>query len=427
MRRVLILLLLATLVLVAVLPTPVLIHASTTPSDIYLVGPGGSGGTTTVATSTANSAALGTSSGVDQWLAESFMVNAGVVSQFTVKFGANTGSPTGTVTWEIDSDNLSIPGTQLNTGTFTPTVSSTNTVTVSSGSFLMDSTTYWLVLKSTTTQAAATSWQVNEDTANPYANGQRASTTNAGGTWSILSARDLSITVSTVSGAPPASLINNKLAQSFEVGAALTTSTTSLYLKKVGAPTGTMTLRIETDGGDFPSGNLFGSNATATVGESTLATSYGMITFTWSSPVQLSANQKYWLVLSTDRTDTSVYVALAADQVCGIGDLKHYTTYWAADQKLAEYNLNSYIPTATPTNTPTATFTPSPTFTPTPTFTPSPTYTPTPVLYYEATLSSGNAFRYDYNITAGDVMTGILLLVVIGIVMTVFVFGLIRK
>jgi hypothetical protein len=107
---------------------------------------------------------------------------------------------------------------------------------------------------------------------------------------------------------------DDKLAQSFEVTGTQTVGSVDLWLKKVGSPTGTMTLRIETDNSGEPSGTLAHTNLTATLAESGLGTSYADATFTFSTPASISGSTTYWLVLSTDRAvSESNYIQWGAD------------------------------------------------------------------------------------------------------------------
>lgn len=106
----------------------------------------------------------------------------------------------------------------------------------------------------------------------------------------------------------------DKLAQRFYFADVAFIDQARLYLKKVGSPTGTLTVRIETDADTGPSGTLVHANATATVAESTLSTSYGLITFTFPDTAQLPLNTNLWIVLSTDRAASGTnYVAWGAD------------------------------------------------------------------------------------------------------------------
>lgn len=100
-------------------------------SDVYIKGPDGAGAT--IATSASGSSGqIGTNSGgVIVRRAQSFTITAGIFTSFDVELGANNGSPTGTITWSIQTNSGSVPsGSVLSTGTWTPTPSSVNTINV---------------------------------------------------------------------------------------------------------------------------------------------------------------------------------------------------------------------------------------------------------------------------------------------------------
>ncbi len=277
-------------------------------TDVQLRGQSGAGATTTVDTANGTPHGMGNQSGGYYANAQSFQVTAGILSQFTVSFGANNGSPTGTVTWKVCADNSNAPGTVLSTGTFTPTPSANNTINVTGGAFLAASTKYWLMLYSTGTQSLDVYWRVNFNAAAPYANGNYAWAPSPYTSWTQSTGEDMTCTITT-----SAVTAYDKLAQSFQLSAGSTISAAALYLKKVGSPTGTMTLRLETDSSG-PSGTLADANATATVAESGLSTSLGSITFTFAGTFALSASTTYWLVLSTDRAASNTnYVIWGID------------------------------------------------------------------------------------------------------------------
>ena len=95
---------------------------------------------------------------------------------------------------------------------------------------------------------------------------------------------------------------NIKLAQSFQLPAAQTVSTLNLSLRKSGSPTGTVTLRIETDSAGLPSGTLANANATLTFAESTCdAGTWVWKSLSFGTAFTLSAATTYHIVLSTDR------------------------------------------------------------------------------------------------------------------------------
>lgn len=264
------------------------------------------GGTTTI-TASGTFAFIGDSSGTEYWSGQTFQVAAGKLTQFTYTLGANSGTPTGTLTWEICADGGTAPGTVLKTGTHTPTASAVNTVTVTDGPRLAASTTYWLVLKPTTDQSSGNRWNWTYSASSTYANGVLYFSTNAGSSWTTGGDATCSITTAAV-------VEKDKIAQGFQLAAGATVDMARLYLRKVGSPTGTMTLRIETDSAGSPSGTLADANATVTVAESGLGTSYALVDFDFGTDFSLSGSTQYWLVLSTDRTASATnYVQWGID------------------------------------------------------------------------------------------------------------------
>lgn len=298
---------------------------------VPLRGPSGAGGSTGNTTSSTASA-IGNYSGTDYELAQSFQIAAGRTSQFTCFFDANVGSPTGTVTYKICDDSSGDPGSELATGTFTPTASSNNTVTIPGELFLEASTTYWLWLKSTDAQSSGNYWQWKRNTTSSYADGEAKYTTNGGSSWAG-SFGDMYFSVTTA-----AVSVGDKLAQGFQVTGSQTVGSVQLYLKKAGSPADTMTLRIETDSGGDPSGTLVDANATTTLSESSLTTSYDDITFSFATAFSISGSTQYHIVLSTGRaTDTSNYVLWGADASSpsyANGEMKsEASSVWSAESK----------------------------------------------------------------------------------------------
>lgn len=130
----------------------------------------------------------------------------------------------------------------------------------------------------------------------------------------------------------------DKIAQSFQVSGTQILGRVSLYLRKIGAPGGGLTVRIETDNAGSPSGTLVHATATATVNESTLATTYGWVNFNFSNNFQLAGSTPYWMVLSTDRVASETnYVEWGADGSSPgytSGEMKsHNGTAWGAENK----------------------------------------------------------------------------------------------
>ena len=93
----------------------------------------------------------------------------------------------------------------------------------------------------------------------------------------------------------------DRIAQSFQISSSDTLNDVAIYLRRVGSPNGTLTIRIETDNAGSPSGTLADSNATATLSEAGLGASYGMVTVNFTD-FAISGSTKYWIVVSTSRT-----------------------------------------------------------------------------------------------------------------------------
>lgn len=90
---------------------------------------------------------------------------------------------------------------------------------------------------------------------------------------------------------------NSMDAQSFMVPRTDTTfSGYEIFVGKTGAP-GNITLRLETDSGNKPSGVAV-TNSTVTAAHATVSTTPGYVRFSTSSSVTLQANTRYWLRIS---------------------------------------------------------------------------------------------------------------------------------
>ncbi len=101
-------------------------------------------------------------------------------------------------------------------------------------------------------------------------------------------------------------------AQSFTVPAALSIKGLEVYLKKNAGTPGDITVRIETNATDHPSGTLVSSVATATI-TAFSATSYGWKSLEFSDLVDLSSGTTYWIVLKTAAAANDNNYVWAAD------------------------------------------------------------------------------------------------------------------
>lgn len=137
---------------------------------------------------------------------------------------------------------------------------------------------------------------------------------------------------------------NEKLAQSIQVTGDQSVGTIKLWLKKVGSPTGNLTVTIESDSSGAPSGSPISNGTAGTVAASTLSTSYGWITFTFSTPPTLTGSTTYWIVLDTsDSISETNYVQWGADGSApgyANGEMKSYaSSSWSAESKDACFDV----------------------------------------------------------------------------------------
>ncbi|PSN80999.1 hypothetical protein C8B47_03730 [filamentous cyanobacterium CCP4] len=271
---------------------------------------------------------------------QSFQVDTtSILAELRFTLSSNNGSPTGDLTWSVRADNAGEPGSILTTGGFTPTPSAENTVILTLGQQieLTASTLYWLVLEADdwASFADTTGYRWERSSSGTYADGSAGFF--ADGVWSDLAAFDHNFYVRTVEDP------KDKLAQTFTLASETTLHALDLYLKKIGSPTGTLTVRIETLSGGDPTGTLVDANATGTVLESSLGTSYADVTINFADSFTLSAGT-YAIVLSTDRTaSASNYVAWGADGsspgYAGGEMLSEESSVWASESKDAIFAL----------------------------------------------------------------------------------------
>lgn len=87
-------------------------------------------------------------------------------------------------------------------------------------------------------------------------------------------------------------------AQGFQVAAAVKMKGVSVYLKKSEGTPGDITVRIETDNTNVPSGTLVNASATGTISAFT-STDYAWYTVEFASNFSLAATTVYWIVLKT--------------------------------------------------------------------------------------------------------------------------------
>lgn len=301
----------------------------------------GAGGVRDINTAPGRPAQVGSSNGNQIRTAQQFTPGGtGQLTQFKFTLDVSIGTPTGGISWEFREDASDVPGSLLITGgPVAVTASAENTVNVTDGPILDGSTKYWLVLY-TQSQAPESHYTWASNTLDTYANHLRGISFNNGASW-ITVVNDTSFEVTT-----SAEVQKDKLAQSFQISSADDVRYVGIYLRKIGSPTGTLTLRIETNNAGSPSGTLVHANATATMSEADLTSGYEWKTFELAADVALSGSTTYWIVLSTSRSASSTnYVEWGADGSTpgyASGEMKYEASAsWTAESKDAVFTIIS--------------------------------------------------------------------------------------
>jgi hypothetical protein len=79
-----------------------------------------------------------------------------------------------------------------------------------------------------------------------------------------------------------------------------------LYLSKIGTPAGNLTVRLETDNNNKPSGTLFDAHSLFTIDKDDVSASGAyQNNYYWGHKLALKSNTKYWIVLSMTGGDSS--------------------------------------------------------------------------------------------------------------------------
>jgi hypothetical protein len=269
------------------------------------------GGLTTIDNAGVSTGSIGNNAGTNFRLAESFTGIGGILTSFSVRFTAKTGSPPNP-SWAIQSDAAGLPsGINLVNGTFgTITTGADNTVTVTDGPNLRPDITYHLVIQVPINLSSNNFWTIGFNTSSTYANGQLrgdSGTTSFLGTWVQQPAgRDMrcAITTATV----------DAMAQSINSASQIQVTSVNLRLKKVGSPTDLLTLSIKDQTGGLYPNSVITNGTAATVLASSLGTSDTWVLFTFYLYPVLSAGIPYYLELTTaGSASTTNYVIWCAD------------------------------------------------------------------------------------------------------------------
>lgn len=124
---------------------------------------------------------------------------------------------------------------------------------------------------------------------------------------------------------------SRKLAQSFTFSATSSIPKLSLILSKVGAPTGDITLTIQTDSAGAPSGTVV-TNGTATITAAEISTNALWIQKIFDLMPSISTGSTYWLVLATTGGDVNNFYQWHYNNTGGYanGSADVYVASWAA-------------------------------------------------------------------------------------------------
>lgn len=135
----------------------------------------------------------------------------------------------------------------------------------------------------------------------------------------------------------------DKLAQTFTLASTTNIASVGLYLKKEGNPSGTLTIRIETTSSGEPTGTLAHADASVTLNEASLSSSYEEKISAFFNSFTLAADD-YALVLSTDRSLSETdYVFWGADESSpgfSSGEMfSEASSVWSAESKDAIFGI----------------------------------------------------------------------------------------
>lgn len=134
-----------------------------------------------------------------------------------------------------------------------------------------------------------------------------------------------------------------KVSQSFQVGTDSDITSVRLYLRRLGNPSGNLTLTIETDSSGDPSGTPVTNGTSDTVAASSLSATYGYIDFDFSTSPSLLTGTTYHLVLSSSASYANDYVRWGVDSSApsfASGECKSYDgSTWSAESADAIFEI----------------------------------------------------------------------------------------
>jgi len=296
--------------------------ASNYDSDVALEAAAMTGEVITTSTATTISPTIGDVAGTEYSSAETFLTTeAGKLSTIGLYIDSKVGSPS-PLTIELRKTNAT--GALVYTSTWTPTITVAAWYyhTLAVPIYLEDATTYFVSFAAWSSPNNAY-WLSKAANASVYADGDAYVSTDGGAyvLWDPVGEMDVKITTTAITE-------KDKLAQGFQVPIAQSISTLQLDLCKFGLPTGTDTLRVETDSGGDASGSLVSPDSTTTLAESSLTTTYGLTTFTFANAFGLAQDTQYHLVLSTSRAASATEFVLWAADASAPGYTGGSAKYW---------------------------------------------------------------------------------------------------
>ena len=119
--------------------------------------------------------------------------------------------------------------------------------------------------------------------------------------------------------------------QSFKTSVAEPMNNIQFYLKKVGAPSGSISVKIVNDNAGSPGTEVL-MTGTNTISASDLSTNFGWVTVTMPPTPILNSNRTYWMVLDSSSNNSSKYFILGANSngyANGNGKIGKYGTSWS--------------------------------------------------------------------------------------------------
>jgi hypothetical protein len=361
-------------------------------STIPTGGMPASGGTTAIVGNSHNSGGA-----LHRGQMQRVYVSSGAITGLQVRHSGNNGSPIGDITVELQSGTSEQnSGTVIASATYVPVASQVNSVNLTSSN--LNAGWYWLVFRSTASQASPSRWTLSLSAyPSPYADGFTVEYDPTNGTAITTRVNDLNFVLTL-------STSRTRVAQSFYVSLPSFVSTAQIFAKRTGAVTGTLTAGIYTNNAGRPSNVLVESTAEASALEAEISdSSHQWISFVFSELVELDPGN-YWLVIESNRTETLAnYIAWGADSNAGYIQGETWTEAggtWTFQSRDSVFQLLGSNDTGVSA-------------------------------YTEAiTLDSGQTAAAIYTLTAGDLIIKDFLLVLIGINVLAFfaqIFGLFRR